>query len=109
VVLRVVDAVGLGTDSGDAGVVLIGIILAAVVFAVGTLVYTVSAVIAAPQVVMFIGLTHTTIGLDRVAHGGSHAIDGPAVASNRFRWLTRPMLLGFVVGVIGAVVIVTGA
>ena len=37
-------------------------------FALGTLLYTVTALTVAPQVVMFVGLTHATVGLDQVRY-----------------------------------------
>ena len=40
------------------------------VFAAGTLVFTVTALSIAPQVVMFVALTHATFGLDHVRPGG---------------------------------------
>ena len=69
------------------------------VFAVGTLIYTALAISIAPQVVMFVGLTHATFGLDHTRQGGDH---DPAVrrrGSRQFRWLTIPLLTGAVVGV----------
>ena len=54
--------------------------IVAAVFAFGTLVYTVTALSLAPQVVMFVGLTHATIGLDHVRPGGDH---DPAIARAR--------------------------
>ncbi|MEO5885917.1 MAG: hypothetical protein ABIQ58_10425 [Candidatus Limnocylindrales bacterium] len=101
VVLRVFDALGLGLEDGALGT--LGLALAtagivAVVFAFGTLLFTVMAITVAPQVVMFLGLTHATFGLDRVVHGGPDDPDVPHREHGPFRWFTRPMLLGFIVG-----------
>ena len=70
-------------------------------FAFGTLIFTVTAITVAPQVVMFLGLTHATIGLDRVRPGGPEDPDIRLPGRPRFRWLTRSMLLGFMLGAAG--------
>jgi hypothetical protein len=98
--LRVFDALGLGTDSGPAGTILIVLGIAAGVFALGTLIYTALAISLAPQVVMFVGLTRATFGLDHVRPGGGSDPD-LARPGRRFRWLTRPMLAGFALGAVG--------
>jgi hypothetical protein len=64
--LRGFAVLGIGPDSGPAGLAIATVVLIAGVFAVGTLLYTVTALTVAPQVVMFVGLTHATIGLDRI-------------------------------------------
>ena len=95
VALRVFDALGLGTDSGPAGLILVVIGIVVGVFALGTLIYTALAISLAPQVVMFVGLTRATFGLDHVRPGGE---SDPLIArpgQRPFRWLTRPMLAGF--------------
>jgi hypothetical protein len=101
--LRAVEAFGLGSDSGPAGLAILTILLVALVFAVGTLLMTAAGIIYAPQAVMFVGLTHATMGLDRVRPGGDRAVEPPAWGTrrSRFRWLTRPMLLGFALGALG--------
>ena len=108
IVLRVLDALGLGPDAGPVGVALMTIGVLATVFAAGTLLFTVYAITVAPQVVMFVGLTHATMGLDHVRPGGS---DDPAVTmpgKRRFRWFTRPMLLGIGLAMLGLVIVVVG-
>lgn len=82
--LRLFGALGIGPDSGPAGLALATIAIVAAVFALGTLLYTVTALTVAPQVVMFVGLTHATVGLDRIPRGAS-------------RWFSGPMLLGVLV------------
>jgi hypothetical protein len=72
-----------------------------VTFALGTLLFTATAIIYAPQVVMFVGLTRATMGLDRVRAGGDNDPDHHGPERQRFRWLTRPMLLGFALGALG--------
>jgi len=106
--LRVFAGLGLSVDSGMAGILLATVMIAIGVFAAGTLVFTVTALSIAPQVVMFVALTHATFGLDHVRPGGDR---DPAVRTRgqpRFRRFTRPMLIGFVlagVGVLGALTV----
>jgi hypothetical protein len=106
---RVFDSLALGPASGDIGVAIVTLVLLAVVFATGSLVFTVAAIAAAPQVVMFLALTHATPGLaaplaDELA--GRSGMGWRAAARRReFRWLTLPMrvaiALGFLVAVVG--------
>ena len=103
IALRLFDALGLGSDSGPAGLTLITLGIVVGVFALGTLIYTALAISVAPQVVMFVGLTRATIGLDRVRAGGDRDPAALRVSGGRFRWLTIPMRIGFVAGVIGLV------
>ncbi|MFL5778087.1 MAG: hypothetical protein ACJ761_03995 [Chloroflexota bacterium] len=98
-VIRAFGAVGLGLDAGPVGIAIATFVIVVLVFAFGTLLYTVSALAIAPQVVMFVSLTHATIGLDRVRAGGSHDPSAPdSPGRPRFRWMTRTMLLAFVAG-----------
>lgn len=101
IALRVFDALGLGADSGPAGLTLITFGVLVGVFALGTLIYTALAISVAPQVVMFVGLTHATIGLDHVRSAGDRDPAGPRAGGGRFRWLTLPMRIGFIFGAIG--------
>jgi hypothetical protein len=101
VALRVFGALGLGPESGPVGLTLMTMAILVAVFALGTLVYTAYAIAVAPQIVMFVGLTHATFGLDHVRPGGDR---DPAVRQpgrRRFRWLTIPFLLAFLAGVAG--------
>jgi len=91
VALRAFDALGLGTDAGPAGLVLVTIGIIVALFAFGTLILTVMAISVAPQVVMFVGLTHATQGLEHVRPGRDH---DPAIRHGSrppFRVFTRPM------------------
>jgi ABC-type Na+ efflux pump permease subunit len=86
-------------DSGPAGLALVTGGIVAAVFAFGTLVFTVIGITVAPQVVMFVGLTHATMGLDRVRSGGADDPDAPhRPGRSRFRTWTRLMLVGFFMG-----------
>jgi hypothetical protein len=101
--LRVFDALGLGTDSGPAGLILVVIGIVVAVFALGTLIYTALAISLAPQVVMFVGLTRATFGLEHVRPGGGSDPLSARPNRHRFRWLTRPMLVAFAAGLLGLV------
>ena len=107
IVARVLDALGLGPTSGPLGLAVVTMLLVAGIFAAGTLLFTITALTIAPQVLMFVGLTHATFGLDTVRSGKE---DDPDTAARRgrraFRWLTLPMLLGFVVGAFGLAAVV---
>ena len=107
IALRVFDALGLGPDSDPVGLALVTIGILAGVFALGTLIYTAFAISLAPQVVMFVGLTRATFGLDHVRPGGDRDPTGTRPAVERFRSVTRPMLLGFVAGAVGLTVCLT--
>lgn len=101
IALRIFSSLGLGVDSGAAGIVLTTLTIVIGVFALGTLIFTVTAISIAPQVVMFVGLTHVTMGLDHVRSGGDRDPDVPRPGQLRFRRFTRPMLLGFVFAIVG--------
>ncbi len=102
--LRVFDSLGLGAESGPAGLTLVVIGIGVGVFAFGTLIYTALAISLAPQVVMFVGLTHATFGLDHVRPGGDRDPMLVRPGGRRFRWLTRRMLSGFGLGIVASVV-----
>jgi hypothetical protein len=109
-VLRVFDALGLGPDSGDVGVAITSALIVIIVFAFGTLLFTVTAIAAAPQVLMFLALTHARPGLAKVRAAVTQPQGpvqvgwgaGPPPVRWRFRWLTRPMLLAIVIGAMTA-------
>jgi hypothetical protein len=99
IVARLADTLGLGFDSDLAHAALtLGVILAAVA-ATGSLVLTFSALLAAPQVVAFVGLTHYHAGLDaaRAAPAISPTPAGwasPVEAPRRVGWVSLPMAAG---------------
>ena len=106
--LRLFSGLGLSVDSGLAGILLATLMIAVGVFAAGTLIFTVSALSIAPQVVMFVALTHATFGLDHVRPGGDGDPTVRRRGKPRFRRFTRPMLLGFagsVIGLVGALTV----
>jgi hypothetical protein len=101
IALRVFSGLGLGAESGPAGLTLVVIGILVGVFALGTLIYTALAISLAPQVVMFVGLTRATFGLDHVRPGGDRDPATVRPGARRFRWFTRPLLLGFALGLVG--------
>src|SRR6185436_10772339 len=87
------------------------IVVLALVAAIGSLVFTMAVVLAAPQVVAFVGLTHYAGGLDRAreaiepvaahVHTSEGFVASATGASGwqtarppgRFRWVSLPMTL----------------
>lgn len=100
-ILRVFQGLGLGPESGALGQAVMVAAIVALVFAFGTLLFTVQALTVTPQVVMFLGLTHAMHGLDRVAPGGRDDPDRPGLGRPPFRWFPPLMLLGFALGAVG--------
>ena len=101
VLARAFLALGLGPDSGTAGVALITVIVIAAVFAIGSLTFTVGALALAPEVVMFTALTHATPGLDSVRPAAQSPYPGPwqpTFAQPAFRWITLPLLATMAMG-----------
>jgi len=90
VVVRVVDAIGL--DAASSIATFAGTLVAgALLFALGTLLFTAAALAAAPQVLAFTGLTHYARGLEPARH----------VMASRWPWdpfVTR----GLAVTIVGA-------
>lgn len=91
VVLRVIDAVAL--PPGVVGDLVGGVAIAAIVFALGTLLFTGEALAAAPQVHAFVALTHYARGLDlaRADESARHVWQP---------WLGRAFALGIAIGVL---------
>ena len=102
VALRIFESLGLGPDAGPVALAVTTAGIVSIVFAFGTLLFTVMALTVAPQVVMFVGLTHATFGLDRVRPGGPDDPVRPRQpGTGGFRWFPRPMLVGFLIGALG--------
>jgi hypothetical protein len=86
-VLYAADVLDLDITAGGLGLIAPAILALAVVTAFGSLLFTISALVSAPQVAAFLGLTFYDAGLDRSrAEGGR---------PTRFRWIGRPMLASF--------------
>ena len=90
--------VGINAGVGPFVVALLGLL--AFIMAFGSLNFTIAAIVAAPQVAAFLGLTYYAGGLDRVH-------DLPADAP-RFRWVTRPMVVLIVVVAVLSAIGLTG-
>ncbi|HKG57484.1 MAG TPA: hypothetical protein VKA85_09560, partial [Candidatus Limnocylindrales bacterium] len=107
--VRVFEVAGVGPTSNDITVAATTALIVAGVFASGTLLFTIAALSVAPQVVMFLALTHTTLGLDHIDDSVRVTNDTPPVnewapAPRRaFRWLTRPMLGAMALGAVSTV------
>jgi len=109
-ITRVFESLRLGPGSGDVGIAGITVVIVAGVFAVGSLLFTVAAIAAAPQVVMFLALTHATPGLavattEAMAEAVTQAPAawGTTPPVRKFRWLTLPMRVGMALGLLVAV------
>lgn len=83
---RVGELMHLGLDQGGMQVVLTAVIVLAFIVAFGSLTFTVAAIVAAPQVTGFLGLTYFSGGLDR-----ARTPDG--ARPRRFLWVSVPMLV----------------
>lgn len=107
IVLGIFDALGLDARAGPFGLAIItaGIVIGT--FALGTLIYTALAISVAPQVVMFVGLTRATIGLDHVVPGGDHDPGARRPGQRTFHWVTIPLWVGVATGLIGLVGVLT--
>jgi len=64
---------------------------------------TVEAIVAAPQVTAFVGLTHYGAGLDAVRY------ERAGDRAPGFRWVTRPMAVLIAVEVLCAILVLAGA
>ena len=95
-VFRVADFFHIG--EGATSLILPGILVLAFIVAFGSLTFTIAAIVAAPQVAAFLGLTFYSAGLDRARDPAG----GPPRA---VRWVSRPMAV-VMVGL--AVVVVAG-
>jgi hypothetical protein len=101
-VFRVADFFHLG--EGAASLILPGILVLAFIVAFGSLTFTIAAIVAAPQVAAFLGLTFYSGGLDlaRSAAPAASGTTGAAVpagatgaagAPRRVRWVSIPMTI----------------
>jgi hypothetical protein len=93
---RVGDVLGIGLDQGPTSLILPVLFTLALVVAFGSLIFTVGAIVASPQVVAFLGLTFYSDGLERARSRGE-------ARSGLFHWVSVPfsfavalmVLLGF--------------
>lgn len=94
VVGTIATGLGLGLDSGPAATFATLALALLGTAAVGSLVFTVSALAAAPQVVAFVGLTRYTAGLDGARD---------AAAARPARWVSIPMALGIAIALLASI------
>lgn len=90
--VRVAQVLHLGLDQGPVPLVLTALIVLAFIVAFGSLTFTIAAIVAAPQVTGFLGLTYYSGGIDR-----ARSADG--ARPRRFRWVSVPMIV-VMVGVV---------
>jgi hypothetical protein len=81
-VARLADAAGVGAGADAIATAVTTVLVVGLVFAIGTLVFTVAAIAVAPQVLGYLALTREAPGLARTDGGRA------------FRWLTRPAVVG---------------
>jgi hypothetical protein len=94
-VVTVAGPLGVGFDNGPVALLaLVGVALA-LSAAFGSLLMTVTAIVVAPQVVAFLGLTHYAAGLDRARDS---TVLGPPV-----RLVTLPLAVGIACAVVAAI------
>ena len=99
VVVRVVDGTGIADSFPPALVIPL---VAALVFAFGTLLFLVEAITAAPAVFAFEALTHYTHGLEA---GRERPVSGDSIWSP---WMTPGLLVGAVIGVLALAIGLAG-
>jgi hypothetical protein len=87
--VRVGELMHLGLDQGLVPLLLTAALVLAFIVAFGSLTFTIAAIVAAPQVAAFLGLTFFAGGLDR-----ARTPDG--VRPRGFRWVSLPMLAAMI-------------
>ena len=87
--LRVGELMHLNLEQGGLPLIITAVIVLAFIVAFGSLTFTIAAIVAAPQVTGFLGLTYYSGGLDR-----ARTPDG--VRPRRFRWVSLPMAVTMV-------------
>ena len=104
---RVSDFLGLGLSGGGPSTFGTLVVVLSAVVAIGTLVFTVNAVVVAPEVVAFVGLTGVTVGLDAAresAQGGGPVLAdgawGGRARARPVRWLSIPMGIGIALAIL---------
>jgi hypothetical protein len=83
-VVDVTNALHVDPTGGVGSLVVTILAVLALVMAFGSLTFTIGAIVAAPQVAAFLGLTFYSAGLDRALVADT--------TGRRFRWITRPMV-----------------
>ena len=94
--IQVGEILGINIDQGPGSLILPAIFVLALVVALGSLIFTIAAIVAAPQVVAFLGLTFHSGGLDR-ARSAVTARRGP------FHWVSVPFAIAVAVEIVIAI------
>lgn len=95
ILARIGSFLHVGFESGTSGTLALGAVVMLGVLSLGSLTFTLSALIVAPQVVAFLALTGYSAGIER-----SRQEQGDRQV--KVRWMTIPMTIGVVVGVLAA-------
>jgi hypothetical protein len=127
IVARIAEPLGLDPQGGPIAVIAVALLASVFILALGTLQFTVVAIASAPQVVAFLSLTRFTGGLDQAQLAETAAVPlsagktlaptfspagggygqpsywNVAPAPNRFRWMTRPLLIGVAIALLAMV------
>jgi hypothetical protein len=91
IVLRVADTAGLTLTGPLPVAISTGLVILVVVIAIASLLVTIAALVAAPQIYAFLKLTGYSAGLDR-------ALPAADPSGRPLRLITRPMLAVIVLG-----------
>lgn len=98
ILVRIGGALDVGFGSGTGGTLMLAVVVMLGVLSLGSLTFTLAALIASPQVVAFLDLTGYSAGIERAREGSGR---GPV----RVEWLTVPMAvvigLGLLAGIAG--------
>jgi len=98
ILARIGSVLDVGFGSGTSGTLLLAFVVMLGVLSLGSLTFTLAALIASPQVVAFLDLTGYSAGIERAREGSGR---GPV----RVEWLTLPMAvvigLGLLAGIAG--------
>lgn len=88
-VVRVGEVMNLSLDQGALPLFVTIVIVLAFIVAFGSLTFTIAAIVAAPQVAGFLGLTYYSGGLDKARSADDRR-------PRRFRWVSLPMIVAMV-------------
>jgi hypothetical protein len=103
-VIRFADAVGLGIDGSVPEAAVTAVLILACVVAIGSLIVTIAALVAAPQVFVFLKMTGYSAGLDRAMGPPPATITTAPAALKPPRLVTLPMIGLIALGALCAVV-----
>jgi hypothetical protein len=101
ILARVAGVLGLGLEAGDPSTYLTIVIALLATAAVGSLLFTVGAIAAAPAVVAFVGLTGFAGALDAARDGGPD--------TRATRWLSVPMVVGMIIALLASMAGISAA